>query len=360
MTGSANNSGNRSLSVCSDEGGDSTSSESNDERNTTIGSASLRDELLAVNTMLSNLKAACPNRNNPARLSKNLQAQSKNDSLIPKIIAYLDTIHNLNTRIIDKIDELSAENTELRRMVADVGSPSYANVASGTTSSCGPALVCTSTKTETNPQATHANHLGPLPSDLQKISSRVDQLEQESLNCVLMLQGDSIKNVLTKVEHHSTPTTAAATTISTESSSSGERQVKLQQSAVLKRSVCDLLSPIVSNVSEDSITHVSVQGTHRKHLKVICNSTGVKQSILSCLKRIRPPGLFGNEYLTKIRSTLLYKVRLLKKQFPNNVTGYSRNGIVFCKMNNNVRPLMINDISEINKLEERLINGSSA
>ena len=353
MSENNNTSRSRSLSVSTDEGGDTSSSVSNDDRNTTIGSASLREELFAVSTMLASLKDACPSRTNPVRLSNKSQDQSKNNIFIPKIIEYLDTIHNLNIRIIDRMDELTEENIKLKGMITDAKKPSYATIASRTTLSSGLAQSGTSTKAEVQP---HLNHLGPLPADLQKISSRVDQLEQESLSCVLMIQGDSIKNVLAKAEKQPATTATAAG----ESSSSGERQDnKLQQSTALKRSVCDILRPIVTDVSDSCITYVAIQGAQRKHLKITCNSSSSKQHILSTLKRNKPPGLFANEYLTKIRASLLYKVRLLKKQFPSIVAAYSRNGAVFCRMINAERPFMLNDMSEVNKLEERLINGCS-
>lgn len=48
----------------------SVSSDSIDECNITIGSVSLRDDLLSVNRLLSHLKNACPERNNPQRAKK--------------------------------------------------------------------------------------------------------------------------------------------------------------------------------------------------------------------------------------------------------------------------------------------------
>ena len=350
MTGSQN-SQNQFISVSSIEDGDSDSSGQNEDCNTTIGSMSLRDELQSVSQVLSSLKNACPERSNPARQKKNVSApnKTKND-FIPKIINYLDIIHNLNVRIIDKIDELSKENLKLRNEVNSSRIQSYASVASGITAkSIGEHSATASSPPSAQPTQPNNYDSTALP-ELHKISSRVDQLEQNSLSNVLMLQGTALDAIF----HEASRNEGASSTSATR-----EAQPENRQPTSLKRSLCDLLQPIVTNISENSFTSASIQGKERKHIMLICNSTDEKNRLVKIMKNARPANLYANDYLTKLRATLLYKARSLKKRFPQIISAYSRNGQIFCKLSLNDKPIALNSIVELNKLEEKIINSNT-
>ena len=77
---------------------------------------------------------------------------------------------------------------------------------------------------------------------------------------------------------------------------------------------------------------------------------------MSTLKRTKPAGIFVNEYLTRDRSQFLYSLRNLKKKFPSITASYSRNGTIYYKLQGSDEPLIVNDMSEVNKLEEKMLN----
>ena len=335
------------LSISSREDAISDSSDSGDDCNNTIGSISLRDELRSVSEVLANLKRTCPERSNPGRQKKSEPISNKTaNDLIPKIIEYLDTIHNLNTRIIDKIDEISTENCNLRAELEAPSRNSYANVASTAIPSAA-----TGSHPESGNKQGKTENSASLPPELQKISSRVDQLEQDTLSNVLMLQGSTLDSIFSA---HDRDTSAAA-----ESSAETRDQQPQPSQAALKKSVCDILRPTVPHITDDWITHVSIQGRDRKHLKLVCISNEEKTRLVSSLKRAKPLNLYANDYLTKIRASLLFRARTLKRRYPNTLGVFCKNGIVYCKTDSTAKPFSLNDISDLNKLEERLITSTS-
>lgn len=335
---SVSNISDRGTSTTSDEDVDLSIIEDNNDCNTTIGSASLRDELLSVNKMLANLKTACPGRSNLLRQTK----KSSTDTFFHKMIEYLDQIYSLNTKLIDKIDELTNENHELRKSFHDI-STKKSFAAAVSTGAVSPGRTHSSASQISH--ATQPNHPTSLPPELQKISSKVDQLEQDALSNIIMLQGESIDHILSDY----------AKTTAVSSNENDERIAKSQPTA-LKLSVRDLLRPHVAEIAEEGIVHVSVHGKDRKHLKVVCSSTSEKNSLLSSLKRVRPSNLFANEYLTKLRSSLLYKLRSLRKKYQSIRSVYSRSGVIYYRLNTIDRPISVSDESDINKLEEKMIN----
>ena len=343
---------NRSLSVSSNGDNESDSSSPNEDCNTTLGSMSLRDELQSVSRVLSNLKNACPQRSNPAREKKNISGpnKTKND-FIPKIIDYLDIIHNLNVRIIDKIDELSLENLKLHSEIQLSNKQSYASVATRmiTSNSEGEVGATTSSPTSAEPSQPNIDDNAAIP-ELHKISSRVDQLEQNSLSNVFILQGAALDASILQFSRNEEATS------DTKKEQSEERRIEERQPASLKRAVCNLLKPMVPNISDNSFTSASIQGKERKSVIVVCSSTDEKIRLVTKLKSTKPTNLYANDYLTKLRATLLYKARSLKRRFPSIIGAYSRNGQIYCKLTVNEKPLALNNLVELNKLEERLIN----
>ena len=153
-------------------------------------------------------------------------------------------------------------------------------------------------KSGNNQQKT--DNLASLPPELLKITSRVDQLEQDSLSNVLMLQGSALDAIISTPDRD---TAAAATQAS--AGTSKDQQLQPSQTS-LKKFVCDILRSTVPHVTNDWITHVSIQGRDRKHLKITCLSNDEKTRLVSSLKSAKPLNLYANDYLVKVRSSLLY------------------------------------------------------
>ena len=85
------------------------------------------------------------------------------------------------------------------------------------------------------------------------------------------------------------------------------------QQSDLKQTVLDLLRPTINSLAVGDLSSVIVHGHERKHLRVNCASLDIKVFILLSRKTVRPAGIFGNEYLTKSRASLLFRLRGFKK-----------------------------------------------
>lgn len=162
----------------------------------------------------------------------------------------------------------------------------------------------------------------------------------------MMLQGKALEGILAEGSHRNSAVSPAG---------DATQQPRLEPPA-LERSVRDVLRHTVGELPDDSLSHVSVQGTKRKHIKIVFSSGIERTRILTMLKRARPSNLYANEYLTRIRSSLLYKIRSLKKQYSNIHSAYSKNGTIYYKIGMDDRPTIVTNDSEINKLEEKIIN----
>ena len=73
-------------------------------------------------------------------------------------------------------------------------------------------------------------------------------------------------------------------------------------------------------------------GKDKKHIKLKLSSNFVKVKLFKLIKSKKPSGIFINEYLTKTRSALLYKLRLFKRSNLDKIESvYSFNGVPCCK-----------------------------
>lgn len=170
---------------------------------------------------------------------------------IPNMIECLDTIQKLTTRIVDRIDELSNENTNLQSEFTKLNKKSFAAVLTETApSGSGPTLAANIPQTADEEIPSVSPHL---PPELEKISTRVDQLEQDSLSDTLLLQGPAIEEIATH----------DAQTNGSRSSGLNERQ-RQHVPAALKQSLCNLLRPLIPNFSDDHISHLSILGKEKK------------------------------------------------------------------------------------------------
>ena len=106
------------------------------ENITTLDSLSLNEELQILRKMLSVPKECQTEKRTSGRPKKNgLQSQVSID-YIPKIIEYLDTIYDLNVKIVAQVDIIWKENRDLKKIVeASANKSSYASIVSSGSSS---------------------------------------------------------------------------------------------------------------------------------------------------------------------------------------------------------------------------------
>ena len=82
----------------------------------------------------------------------------------------------------------------------------------------------------------------------------------------------------------------------------------------------------------------------------------MKKNILSDIRHKKPNGIFACEFLTKNRSDLLYRLRVLKRRYPSKIgAAFSRDGSIFYRDISCSRNFVMHDLADINKLEEKLL-----
>lgn len=320
---------------------------------TATASLSLRKELRDVDNLLASLKKSYPEKRTSNRLNKNTNPPNQASvDQFSKIVEYLDMIRSLNSKIIDQMEKLTTENSELRRKIDQIPPPSYAAVvskgsATGSVCSRSSPISRLPIRTVTPPPPQNYQ-----PEIIVKMTSKLDQLEQNSLCNDLSLQGTNVDEMLAGLR----PTDAPAEP----NEEDNGRQRRHLPAAALREAVCNLLQPTVPHISTDQLPNITVHGREKKHIKVTCLSRDVKINVLTSFKRSKPSNLYVNEYLTKNRASLLYRLRNLKKNHNSICSVFSRNGLICYKLHGSDQTFTIYSNFEINKLEERLLNGVSS
>jgi hypothetical protein len=324
----------------------------------------LNDELGKIGQMLSVIKKSCPKAKkiNPGRLGKKSQPDNGlNFEPLQKIIEYLDSVFDFSKKVTARIGELSNENKLLKEQILGLNFFKTYAAAAG---AAGAALK--DHPTQGRDQTDEATSFSR-PLEIKQITSKIDKLEQESLANVLSLQGTSISEMITSsftVDGSVDSTSSIERPSSTRDASApagaqpGPHKRAPPQAALLKQAVHNVLSPIVPQLSIGDLSVISVQGRDRKHLKVTCSSREVKFHILSSFRHNKPENLFANEYLTKHRAQLLYKLRCLRRRFDDLGSVYCSNGSIYYKIRNLNTDVLVTDVSDVNKLEVKLLNAA--
>jgi len=111
----------------------------------------------------------------------------------------------------------------------------------------------------------------------------------------------------------------------------------------------------INDVQEDSITEeniksVTIVGKERKHLKVELSKG--KISLIKSIKSAKPANLFVNDYLTKSRSHLLYRLRSLRREHASKFDSvYVYSGSVCCRLvNDRSKIIYINNSATLDQL----------
>ena len=108
-----------SKSLSSRSRSESDDSGSSDADVSTLGSFSLNKELRNIGNILLVLKECQTEKRNSGRPNKNASQVSPQVDFIPKIIEYLDTIYDLNIKIVAHLDTMHSENRDLKRKLND-------------------------------------------------------------------------------------------------------------------------------------------------------------------------------------------------------------------------------------------------
>jgi len=98
------------------------------------------------------------------------------------------------------------------------------------------------------------------------------------------------------------------------------------------------ISKIINNIQPHSIrpediVSATIAGKVKKHIKIKTSSATKKTEIIKLFKKNKPIDIYAQEYLTKHRAELLFKLRGLRKSNPTKITSvYTYNGNICTRL----------------------------
>ena len=223
------------------------------------------------------------------------------------LLDYLIKICNFNKRILSTLETLNSkyENVITKRNEVPV------NV---TVTPPTPAAIIPG-----NPPSSR----GEAPVS-ENIVFKVDQLEQKANNSVLICNGDFVTNL----------------------TGSNVPEIEIKNKVEIK------VKSIFPELRPKDIVKVIPFGKDRKRIKIICNSTDIKNSIIYEARRKKLTDIFYSEYLTAHRFKLLYELRKIKRNNSSKIYAvYTRNGNLYYKLSSNDNHTIVKSMNDIEHLE---------
>jgi hypothetical protein len=297
-----------------------------------VGSVSMREDLEKVNKMLSFLKNFSPEKRKAGRPSKSSNGVAANTLNLDKVITVMDAIYSLNVRMLSKLESLMSTNSQLKCDIDQIAerqasSPSYSDVVSrGVPVPQGSSIGRRSSALRNNtcvPTDDEENFKDPPVLRLEK---RLDCVEQESLVKVMACNGSFVQSIVDSSLVNATVNKAEAT----------------RNPEHLKKLFVDKVNVLVDNTLRTvDVEGIDIIGKEKKHVRVSFVTREARNRTLMAVKRKKPDNLFVNEYLTKTRAALLYKLRVLKRCNESIVKVYAWHGKVCAKIKKKLASLML-------------------
>jgi hypothetical protein len=315
-----------------------------------VGSVSMREDLDKVNKMLSFLKNFSPEKKKAGRQARSANVVTPNAQSLDKVIKVIDAIYSLNVRMLSRIDNLVAMNTKLKcdldhLLEKQASLPSYSEVVSRGTSS--PDVSVTGRRSailgnvSRMPSNADVNSVGP---SMLRLEKRLDSVEQDSLVKVMACQGSAVLSIIE----------------SSSISPAGNNADAVRDPGRLKQKFVDKMNEYDNGTLRAAdIEAVDIIGKETKHLRVTFVSKEARNRTLLAVKRKKPENLFANEYLTKVRAALLFKLRTLKKANNSIERVYAWQGQVCAKTKSSGKVSYINSECDLTKFEESLADSNA-
>lgn len=173
----------------------------------------------------------------------------------------------------------------------------------------------------------------PSKTKLASINERVDSIEQSSLSCAASCHGDVVSEIISEINEDAAEGTAA----------------QLKGSFIKKiRDVCSI------SLNENDVASVVARGKDKKLLKIEFTSRSSKLDLIQAVRRLKPDNLFLNDYLTRSRAMIFYKLRQLKKTSQSLVSVFSVNGSLKCKLLNSDKYIYVSTEREFGDLKSKI------
>ena len=213
----------------------------------------------------------------------------------------------LNVKLLGMVGELKAKHGE----VVDTQA-TYAQIASS------------------SPQAPPPASSTALSTELLDVTTRLDNIEQETLSNVVSCQGNVMEKLIV------------------DSAREGPSQV-------LKKSFIETIKNSCKySIQESEISSVVIRGReNKKHVKVELVNKSSKTELIRAIRTVKPKDLYINDYLTAKRSKLFFDLRQLKKVTPKLKSVFPWNGFIKCKLEND-RYVQISCQTELDSLKVKL------
>jgi hypothetical protein len=311
-----------------------------------VGSASMREDLERVDKLLSFLKNYSPEKRKAGRPGKFSNLAAANTVNFDKVIKVMDAIYSLNVRMLSKLESLISANSKLKCDVDLIvekqdTSPSYADVVSRSVSSPqGTSVERRSAAPRNDAGASRNGMVKSLDPSMLHFERRLDCVEQESLVKVMACHGGFI---------HSIVDSSIVT-------SAGKKVEALRNTDQLKKLFVDKVNELIDDtLCATDIETVDIVGRDKKHLRVSFLSKEARNRIIVAVKRKKPDDLFVNEYLTKSRAAIIFKLRTLRRNDETIERVYVRHGQVCVKTKKSDKISFINCESDLADLEASLV-----
>ena len=171
----------------------------------------------------------------------------------------------------------------------------------------------------------------PTTDDNTVLKNRIIQLEQQSSNNDIILQGEKIENI---IGDNNTP------------NSSLHEAITLSLTSLI---------PDLNPQDIDNIQSTNIIGSTKKTIKMKLTNKSTKIKLLRSIKRRKLNGLYVSEYLVPERRRLFHATRHLSKNHPNIVKQvYSREGVVYIRTHSSDRPTIISNDYDFKTFEKSL------
>ena len=278
----------------------------------------LRSEAEKIAAAVKNLKNYQPTTIKKVGRPKKNSSPTKNQPTNPDPIqAILSSIVQFQNNLLDRISSIDNRNQQLNKQLSTLQKTSNSRHNSNQP------LYSAIASTGTQPSEPH----------IQTINTKLDQIEQSSLEKVVKLDGEEAAKLAEKI--------------------------KKRELNDAKGRVVELLRTVEGELTEDCVASVKAIGGEKKHLKVTLKDFKNKRILFKKFKTEKPSNFYISEYLTKNRALLFFKLKQLKKLDPKLKSVYTFNGNICAKVEGSDKFHYINTIANLNHFKVTVLNSES-
>ena len=223
------------------------------------------------------------------------------------LLDYLTKINKFNKILLEKVDHLNSKYSEVLEQL--------------------------NTKSDSDDKQP-ANQQPPLPTSTiagpvsernndEIIQTKIDIIEQNSYSNIILCSGNDISEITSRND----------------------------STTDYKSKFVNKVKELLPDISNDSFVTVSPFGKDKKCLRITCSDIRIKNKILKEARIKKLQNIYYGEFLTSMRNSIFYKLRMLKKSFPDKLkTVYTRNGRIFYKLHGSDNFHYVKNMNDVTSL----------